>query len=92
MVTGNKNNDRRELVFDRRQRADRRLRQERRLDERNLVRLKRRLALRKWIKCLLNPRLGVDRRKVDQRSFEDRRGMNPASLLTQEELSALLEE
>ena len=40
---------------------------------------------------LVHPRLGVDRRKgTNQRIPDDRRGKNPAFLLTQEEISALL--
>ncbi len=88
----NNNNDRRNRAFDRRHGVDRRSRLERRVDRRGGPKGKRRLSLANWIRSLVKPRLGVDRRKNDQRVYEDRRGMNPASLLTKEELSALLEE
>lgn len=91
MAINNDNNDRRGRVLDRRG-VDRRLWQERRVDRRNLTKRKCRLSLKNWIRFLTKPRLGVDRRKADQRVFEERRGTNPVSLLTKEELSALLED
>lgn len=84
--------DRRKSSFDRRNKTCRRLRQERRVDRWNLLKVKYSLSFRNRIRALLNPRSGVDRRKAEQRIFDDRRGMNPASLLTKEELADLLAE
>ena len=92
MQTRNGNDDRRDRVFDRRQGVDRRLRQERRADRRYLPKGKKhRVSFKNRISALTSPRQGVDRRKAEQRVFEERRGANPASLLTRDELSALLE-
>ncbi len=85
-------NKRRGRVFDRRQKTCRRLRQERRADLRNLLTGKRGVSWKNRMRVLLNPRLGVDRRQAEQRVPDDRRGVTLASLLTKEELAALLAE
>ena len=84
--------DRRNSSYARRQRGDRRSRLERRLDIRvESTTARHNLSLKNWFRMLVHPRLGVDRRKgINQRIFDDRRGKNPAFILTQEEISALL--
>lgn len=72
----------------RRRNPDRRNCSERRQDPRRGK--TRRRSLLAWIRSLIRGRLGVDRRKgVEQRMFE-RRCSGPRSLLTREELEALL--
>ncbi len=84
--------ERRTSTDDRRQTNGRRVPQERRLDERVASISKQQLSLMGRFRKLTRPRLGVDRRKgSDQRIIDDRRNTCPASLLTKEELSALLE-
>jgi hypothetical protein len=81
----------RETTSDRRNDNYRRSLQERRADKRTPSGSRQRLSLKNWFRALIHPRLGVDRRKgADQRINNDRRGKNPATLLTQEELTALL--
>ncbi|SHO42764.1 hypothetical protein [Desulfopila aestuarii] len=73
----------------RRQNPDRRNTGERRLDPRKGNQARKRSFLA-WLRSLTRSRLGVDRRKgTEQRLFE-RRCSGPPSLLTQEELEALL--
>lgn len=51
----------------------------------------RKRSLKAWVRTLTNPRLGVDRRMgIDQRNFLARRDIKVKTLLTQEELLALL--
>jgi len=84
-------NDRRGMVGDRRQNIDRRCQQERRLDRRDPSSNEQRLSIKNWLRILFHRRLGVDRRKNTNRRRQDgRRYKNPASLLTREELMALL--
>lgn len=72
----------------RRRIPDRRQHGERRRDPRTGEQRKR--SLLSWLRSLTRKRLGVDRRKgTEQRMFE-RRCSGPRSLLTQEELEALL--
>lgn len=72
----------------RRRSQERRMMQERRRDPRNGASARR--SLTAIIKSFTHGRLGVDRRKgFDQRLFE-RRCSGPRSLLSQEELDALL--
>lgn len=82
--------ERRSRTTDRRQLKDRRQGGERRQDVR-LTSGRRFPRFTCWIRSLLHPRLGVDRRKnVDRRQNEDRRRQQPSALLTPEELSDLL--
>lgn len=68
---------------------DRRNSGERRRDPRDGNQTRKR-SLFAWLRSLTRSRLGVDRRKgIEQRMF-DRRCSGPRSLLTQEELEALL--
>lgn len=85
-------NDRRHRGHDRRKGTDRRSYHERRRDLRLEDSAAQKITLKNRIRQIVNPRLGVDRRKSDQRSNIDRRNQNPSSLLSQEELAALLEE
>jgi hypothetical protein len=65
--------------------------QERRFDRRAPSSNEQRLSIKNWLRILIHRRLGVDRRKnTNRRRQDDRRYKNPASLLTQEELMALL--
>lgn len=83
--------DRRQGDRCRRKLEDRRVSGERRSDRRGGV-VGRKRSLKAWVRTLTNPRLGVDRRKGgDQRLSVNRRNINVKSLLTQEELSDLLE-
>ncbi|MEA1934762.1 MAG: hypothetical protein U9N60_10110 [Thermodesulfobacteriota bacterium] len=83
--------DRRSSSYVRRQRGDRRSRLERRLDRRIASTARHSLSLKNRLRMLIHPRLGVDRRKgTNQRISDDRRKRNPAFILTQEEISALL--
>ena len=82
--------DRRSSSYARRQRDDRRSRLERRVDRRVASTARHSLSLKNRLRMLVHPRLGVDRRKHNQRIPDDRRGRNLAFLLTQEEISALL--
>ncbi|MBM9604083.1 hypothetical protein [Desulfopila inferna] len=75
---------------ERRQNSDRRCSEERRHDFRNDSK-GRRKSLRGWLRSITNARLGVDRRKGERRSNLDRRQQNLQSLLTQDEISDLLE-
>jgi hypothetical protein len=76
---------------DRREFSERRMFRERRYDHRNAGTPVRR-SFRAWIRFLVNPRLGVDRRKKEERRlYEDRRSQKLRSILTPEELADLLE-
>lgn len=86
-------NDRRGMIGDRRQNSDRRRQQERRFDRRAPSSNEQPLSFKNWLRSLVHRRLGVDRRKnSNRRRQDDRRYKNPTSLLTQEELMALLGE
>lgn len=69
---------------------DRRVSDERRNDNRESNMSRR--SVRSWIKSLLKPRLGVDRRKgVDRRQARQRlEQLDPKSLVTADELKHLL--
>ena len=81
--------ERRVATHDRRRSPDRRCRVERRQDNRTEAVLPRR-SLRCIMRMLLNTRMGVDRRKGDRRQLQDRRSRELRSILTPEELAALL--
>ncbi len=83
--------ERRSARNERREFSERRLFCERRFDHRKSGTPVRR-SLRAWIRSLVNPRLGVDRRKREERrQYEDRRSQKLRSILTPEELADLLE-
>jgi hypothetical protein len=72
--------------------SDRRSSHERRFDYREANPPAKR-SIKSWVRSLSNARLGVDRRKgTDRRIHEDRRSMELQSILTPEELAALLQE
>lgn len=82
--------ERRVARSDRRTNRDRRSGAERRHDSR-LTPDSRLRPLKNWLKSLVHPRLGVDRRKrADRRQHEDRRQQRPCALLTPEEINDLL--
>jgi len=68
---------------------DRRKSGERRRDPRRGNQV-RKLTFLAWLRSITHSRLGVDRRKGTERRMFDRRCSGPRSLLTQEELEALL--
>jgi len=73
-----------------RRNAERRSYLERRYDRRGGGQ-KHRRSLLGWLRSLAKIRLGVDRRKnVDRRAVAKDRRLPPSSLLTKEELAALL--
>ncbi|HKK00508.1 MAG TPA: hypothetical protein VJ959_16420 [Desulfotignum sp.] len=76
---------------DRRKQPDCRSRGERRHDFRNSTK-NRKKSLRRFLRSVKKPRLGVDRRKGERRSMQDRRKQNLHDLLTEEEIAVLLEE
>ena len=82
--------ERRKSGKDRRSSSDRRRFAERRFDFREADPPARR-SLKAWMRSLTNARLGVDRRKGGERRVAERRSEELRSLLTPEELSALLE-
>lgn len=73
---------------DRRKNKDRRSNKERRHDFRTDFQGPRR-SFCNWLRSLINPRLGVDRRKKERR-VRDRRQPRKNDILTQEEISDLL--
>ena len=73
----------------RRKNPDRRRGTERRHDPRHAGKSRRRSIIA-WFRSLTRNRLGVDRRKGGDQRMYDRRCSGPRSLLTQEELEALL--
>lgn len=74
----------------RRLQGDRRVSNERRTDPRGEVGGAKR-SLRRWIRSVTKPRVGVDRRKGgDRRSHQTQTDTNLTSLLTPEELADLL--
>ncbi|NNK96825.1 MAG: hypothetical protein HKP41_20935 [Desulfobacterales bacterium] len=74
----------------RRVRGDRRVSIERRTDPRSQASGAKR-SLKRWIRSVTKPRIGVDRRKGgDRRSFRTQNDANLTSLLTPEELADLL--
>jgi hypothetical protein len=82
--------ERRSTDSNRRNTEDRRSLDERRLDSR-LATVKHRRTIKVWLRSITRLRLGVDRRKKeDRRLTRDRRRQSLRSLLTQEEISALL--
>ncbi len=84
--------ERRKNGNERREFFDRRLTNERRFDYRESNPPPRR-TIRSWMRSLSNARLGVDRRKgADRRNQDDRRSKEPRSLLTSEEIAALLQD
>ncbi|MFV0435877.1 MAG: hypothetical protein ACK5PS_00585 [Desulfopila sp.] len=73
----------------RRRNPDRRQGRERRHDPRNGDPQPRR-SLAAWLRSIFNARLGVDRRKGGDQRSRKRRNDRPRSILTKEELDALL--
>ncbi len=73
----------------RRKNIDRRNSSERRQDPRTGCNIKRSFSA--WIRSLTSGRLGVDRRKGCERRLYDRRSSDSCSLITREEMEALLE-
>lgn len=72
----------------RRKNANRRQSPERRQDSRLGGRAKRTFSA--WVRSIISGRLGVDRRKGIERRIVERRRTDIQSLVTQEELDALL--
>ncbi len=83
--------ERRSVRAERRHCSERRLPEERRFDYRDAPSQVRR-SIKSWLRSLSNARLGVDRRKGYERRLQDRRSQELRSLLTPEELAALLQE
>jgi len=84
--------ERRRRGKERRLHSDRRSAEERRFDYRQAQSPPSR-SIKARIRSLIHARLGVDRRKKEtRRIFEDRRSQRLRSLLTPEELSALLQD
>ena len=82
--------ERRMNAEERREKTDRRKINERRFDFREAHPPARR-SVKAWMRSLTNARLGVDRRKKeDRRIFDKRRSQDLRSLLTPEELADLL--
>jgi len=82
--------ERRSARNERRAFSERRMFRERRFDNRESGTPVRR-SCRAWIRFLINPRLGVDRRKREERrQYEDRRAQKLRSILTPEEIADLL--
>ena len=74
----------------RRVQADRRVSNERRTDPRSGGGETKR-SLKRWLRSITKPRVGVDRRKGgDRRSYQTQNDANLTSLLTPEELADLL--
>lgn len=77
---------------ERRDLSERRLPRERRVDYREVEPPVRR-SIKAWFRSLSNARLGVDRRKKeDRRHHDERRSRQLRSILTPEELADLLSE
>lgn len=84
--------ERRKSGSERRGISGRRFAEERRFDYREVEPPPRR-SIKSWMRSLSNARLGVDRRKSgNRRLWDDRRSPQLSSLLTPEELAALLQE
>ena len=83
--------ERRGVTLKRRNSAERRFSNERRYDYRAAAPPARR-SIKSWMRSLSNARLGVDRRKGIDRRLHKRRSQELRSLLTPEELAALLHE
>jgi len=82
--------ERRINTSDRRTGRDRRSQKERRFDSR-MATAQPRKTFRAWLRALFNARLGVDRRKTENRRvIPDRRQRTLRSILTQEEINDLL--
>jgi hypothetical protein len=82
--------ERRSTASNRRNTEDRRSQDERRFDSR-LANVKKPRTIKVWLRSMTRLRLGVDRRKKDDRRFRiDRRQQSLRSLLTREEISDLL--
>ena len=81
--------DRRQNKHNRRDNQDRRSVRERRHDFRNGSNKQRRTFC-EWWRAITNARLGVDRRKQERRKNMDRRRQNLNNLLTEEEITELL--
>jgi hypothetical protein len=80
----------RRIVFSRRKVEDRRSRDERRFDSR-VASVQLRKTIKTWLRSLTHLRLGVDRRKKnDRRNYYDRRNQRLGSILTREEIVDLL--
>lgn len=82
--------DRRQNQHNRRSENDRRSQGERRHDFREAPDNQRR-TFYMWWRSITKARLGVDRRKQERRKNIDRRQQNLHSLLTEEEVSELLD-
>lgn len=80
--------ERRNPSNSRRRNSERRNLQERRNDRRTGSSNKRTFA--QWLRSLVHTRLGVDRRKGGDQRIRDRRSNSLRSLLTKDELDALL--
>ncbi|MDR3630337.1 MAG: hypothetical protein P4L42_08365 [Desulfocapsaceae bacterium] len=82
--------ERRVNTSDQRKGKDRRSQNERRLDSR-LAAAPQPKSLRTWLRSKIYSRLGVDRRKKeDRRNISDRRQKSIRSILTQDEINDLL--
>lgn len=81
--------ERRKPARERRESSDRRFKDERRFDFREIHPPACR-SVTAWMRSLINARLGVDRRKGDERRIVDRRSAALRSLLTPEEIADLL--
>jgi hypothetical protein len=82
--------ERRINTCDRRKNGDRRSLEERRLDSR-LAAPRQPKTLRVWLRSLIRTRLGVDRRKKNnRRGITDRRRITIRTILTQDEINDLL--
>jgi hypothetical protein len=82
--------ERRSTASSRRNTENRRSLDERRFDNR-LATVQQRRTVKVWLRSIIHSRLGVDRRKKEDRRLKrDRRQQLLRSLLTQEEISALL--
>ena len=76
----------------RRDYSERREPRERRFDRRDIAQAPKR-SIMSWLRSFSNARLGVDRRKAEKRRLaDDRRSRELQSLLTPEEIAALLQE
>jgi len=83
--------DRRNGGGERRGLSDRRASSERRFDYRGASLLPKR-SLKSWLRSISKARLGVDRRKGLERRYDERRSQQLRSLLTPEEIAALLQD
>lgn len=80
----------RRIVFSRRNYENRRSQDERRFDSR-VVSVQLRKTIKTWLRSLTHLRLGVDRRKKNDRRLDrNRRNQRLGSILTREEIVALL--